>query len=606
MKKLLFIVIVAVLGLTACGPSPEELVQQGKNHLENGDCEEAAKCFGKAVEKGNAEAMYEIGWMYIDSICIDQDYEAAATWFKHAADFGYPYAQMDLAEMYNNGVGVPRDDEKAAYWAKKVLEQQENPRAQLLLGRLYYYGSGVPKDYKKAAELFVKLADNEEYKKKVARYLYDMYLHGNGVPKDGEKAAEMYAIDYNVSMAEAYYKMGEEYFWNFDMDSGEYIDGDYPEALKWYLKAAELDHADAQFKLAVMYYFGKGVDKNLAESRKWLKFAAENGNANAQYNLGGAYITGEGVPKNIPEGKYWLQKAADQGNEDAKEFLRNLAKAEAMEKEKAAAEAKAKTEAKAKEEARRNAKRTGVFSVGSNKKVIFSKGNLQYQASTKTWRFAEHQWDIIGSENSKISENYSGWIDLFGWGTSGYNGENPWTTSKWKTDYGNGEMDIAGTNYDWGVYNTISNGGGKSWRTLTRDEWVYVFNTRCTSSGIRYAKATVNGVNGVILLPDNWSSSNYSLSNTNKTYASFNSNRISQSDWTNKFESNGAVFLPAAGGRYVTNVSRVGSFGYYWSASYHNSSSVRYVYFEEGGLSPDSWSGRYYGQSVRLVCPAEN
>ena len=250
--------------------------------------------------------------------------------------------------------------------------------------------------------------------------------------------------------------------------------------------------------------------------------------------------------------------------------------------------------------------KNGVFSVSSSKKVQFSKGNLQYQASTKTWRFAEHQWDIIGSENSKISENYSGWIDLFGWGTSGYNGKNPWMTSTTGTDYGNGERDIAGTNYDWGVNNTISNGGGKSWRTLTRDEWVYVFNTRSTSSGIRYAKATVNGVNGVILLPDNWSKSTYSLSNTNKTDAGFSNNRISQSDWTNKLEANGAVFLPAAGWRDGTSVNDVGSVSNYWSASYNGSSSARSVGFYGGNLNPDDWSRRNHGRSVRLVCPSEN
>ena len=32
-----------------------------------------------------------------------------------------------------------------------------------------------------------------------------------------------------------------------------------------------------------------------------------------------------------------------------------------------------------------------IFSVGENKTVHFSKGNLQYQASTNTWRFAEEQ-----------------------------------------------------------------------------------------------------------------------------------------------------------------------------------------------------------------------
>lgn len=235
----------------------------------------------------------------------------------------------------------------------------------------------------------------------------------------------------------------------------------------------------------------------------------------------------------------------------------------------------------------------GEFSVSSNNKVCFAKGNLQYQASTKTWRFAEHQWDMIGDANKNISSSYSGWIDLFGWGT----GNNPTKSSISSSDYS--------TFTDWGN-NTISNGGGKSWFTLTKDEWVYVFDKRSTSSGIRYAKAIVNGVNGVILLPDNWSSSNYSLSNTNKKDAGFSSNRISQSDWTNKFEANGAVFLPAAGWRYGTDVYDVGSYGSYWSASYKDSDDAYYVLFIESNLGADYWYGREGGRSVRLVCSAEN
>ena len=39
----------------------------------------------------------------------------------------------------------------------------------------------------------------------------------------------------------------------------------------------------------------------------------------------------------------------------------------------------------------------GLFSVGEGKQVYFSKGNLQYRATTRTWRFAEHQYDIIGA-----------------------------------------------------------------------------------------------------------------------------------------------------------------------------------------------------------------
>ena len=136
---------------------------------------------------------------------------------------------------------------------------------------------------------------------------------------------------------------------------------------------------------------------------------------------------------------------------------------------------------------------------------------------------------------------------------------------------------------------------------MTQPEWAYVFNTRTTSSGIRYAKAKVNNVNGVILLPDDWSSDTYSLSNTNSSDASYSSNTVSATQWST-LEQAGAVFLPAAGYRLGTSVSNVNSRGYYWSASY----GAWCVYFIDTDLTTECISQRYPGQSVRLVAPAEN
>ena len=235
----------------------------------------------------------------------------------------------------------------------------------------------------------------------------------------------------------------------------------------------------------------------------------------------------------------------------------------------------------------------GSFSLNDHSSVFFSQGNLQYQASTNIWRFAEHQWDYIGNDNSNISPNYTGWIDLFGWGT----GNSSTNSSTNNEDYA--------TFNDWGN-NTISNGEGKSWRTLTKDEWDYVFNTRNTTSNMRYAKAQVNGINGVILLPDNWSSSNYSLSNTNNSEADFNSNIISQGDWTNRLEANGAVFLPSAGYRHGNLVYNVGSSGPYWSATGFDNNCAYRLLFNESKLNIAYNYGRYLGYSVRLVCSAEN
>ena len=262
----------------------------------------------------------------------------------------------------------------------------------------------------------------------------------------------------------------------------------------------------------------------------------------------------------------------------------------------------------------------GVFSVSATEQVYFSKGNLQYQASSATWRFAENQYDFVGLSNNYISETYSGWIDLFGWGTSGYNhgaiAYQPYSTSIIDSHYkayGNTNADLFDQTgqADWG-YNAISNGGNteNQWRTLTNDEWVYVLNTRSTPSGIRFAKATVNDVKGLILLPDNWSSSTYALNSTNNSNSvPYDANVISASEWV-ILQNAGAVFLPAAGSRYDQTVSGYSTTnseyakGYYW-ASVHDDYDGAYVFhFIKSGLMPNYTHYRYVGLSVRVVCPA--
>ena len=268
---------------------------------------------------------------------------------------------------------------------------------------------------------------------------------------------------------------------------------------------------------------------------------------------------------------------------------------------------------------------SGTFSVSSTKQVYFSQGNLQYQASTSTWRFAEHQWDYVGdatngnvyvgavkSNNALIASDYSGWIDMFGWGTSGYNhGANcyqPYSTSTNNQDYyayGSYTYNLYDQTgrADWGYTVSAANLGGHSdWYTLKVNEWGYVFNTRSTTSGVRYAKAKVNGVAGVILLPDDWSTSYHSLTSTNTDDANYTANNISSSDWTNDFEAHGAVFLPAVGRRYGTDLYNAGVKGNYWSSSNGGSqNTANRVYFTSSSLNPQENNGRHDGYAVRLV-----
>ena len=247
------------------------------------------------------------------------------------------------------------------------------------------------------------------------------------------------------------------------------------------------------------------------------------------------------------------------------------------------------------------------FSVANGRHVSFSKGNLQYQASTGIWRFAENQYDCIGDSNSNISETYDGWIDLFGWGTSGWNSGadayQPWSTITAPTYYTPGGVntnDLAGRYYnaDWGVYNAISNGGNQPgmWRTLTNSEWSYLFNNR-TNASSKYGSATVNGKSGIVILPDLWTIPD-SLT-FHPGMSGFDNNIYTTEQW-HQMEQMGALFLPAAGFRQNTEMVYLNTWGNYWSSTHANNVNADYLYFYDDECD-QYYESRCLGLSVRLV-----
>ena len=254
----------------------------------------------------------------------------------------------------------------------------------------------------------------------------------------------------------------------------------------------------------------------------------------------------------------------------------------------------------------------GLFSVSATQQVYFSQGNLQYigSASTPYWKFAENQWDYLGNSGQGSDlENVD--RDLFGWGTSGFNHGGvcwqPWSTSENYQNYfvgGYSNVPLGGQS-DWG-YNSIVNGGNTNaiWHTLSRQQWDYLLDERNTSSGIRYACAIVNGVKGLLILPDDWNSQLYSLLNFNNFMAPFSDNTITVDVWYNIFETNGAVFLPCAGQRSGVIVSYDSVDGCYWSTTpITNLYSGRCAYYVEfnDGFKFGGFASRYIGCSVRLV-----
>ena len=234
------------------------------------------------------------------------------------------------------------------------------------------------------------------------------------------------------------------------------------------------------------------------------------------------------------------------------------------------------------------------FSVSAEKYVIFSPGNLQYHPVNNEWRFAESQTDFIGETNSSISSTYNGWIDSFGW--SGNTGVATFgvSTSEDHNDY-------SGIFVDWGT-NQIGDNAPNTWRTLSKDEWVYLFITR-TNADLLYGIAQVKGVNGMVVLPDNWETPTGLTFKSGQQgwdddYSHFQS--FSAEQWS-EMEKAGALFLPANGFRQGTKMNVVRYLAYYWSSTEMDSEKAYYMFFDYMDLFPQSKFSRSNGCSVRLV-----
>ena len=89
--------------------------------------------------------------------------------------------------------------------------------------------------------------------------------------------------------------------------------GDYGQALDWYLRAAYQGHQMAQNHIGVFYHEGLGVERDSVEAAEWYRRAAYGGHPEAQNNIGYLYLHGEGVPRDITRALLWFHRSANQG-----------------------------------------------------------------------------------------------------------------------------------------------------------------------------------------------------------------------------------------------------------------------------------------------------
>ncbi len=261
-------------------------------------------------------------------------------------------------------------------------------------------------------------------------------------------------------------------------------------------------------------------------------------------------------------------------------------------------------------------KECGRFTINNNgQQVNFSSGNLQFYRALNNdgtlddhWRFATHQYDYVGKgatgngnvsgSDNKIHKWVSGgvnqgkdhtyeghWIDLFGWGT------------------GNDPLNFNDNKSTFNEWTSI----GSGWYTLSIAEWNYILDSRTTN--LRFLKAKVNGVKGLILFPDGFAWPSHVIGSTT-LYGKINSKTdaftesITATQWTS-LENKGAVFLPISGYRTLRGGCQYSGINQNEKGDIKNSSTHGYYWARDEADANNAKNLRIFGQNIATATAAE-
>ena len=254
--------------LTGCdrdaNKTAAELYYEGKIADEKQDYEKAREYYLKAIRKGDAKAMNQLGRWYLHGRNgVEKDRVKAMDLLKRSAERGNKEAQ-DLYE------GLLWEESRF----NQVLPDAEAgvASAQVFIGTCYKNGFGVEADFEEAKKWYEKAAEQGDIQSQ-----YALASISREIEKNDVKAFEMYKkiaqypfledntenVDTNGVIVAAQYNLAKCYA------DGKGVEDDENEAFKWYKKAADstlkiLGSNDkivsaAQYELWVCYERGWGV-----------------------------------------------------------------------------------------------------------------------------------------------------------------------------------------------------------------------------------------------------------------------------------------------------------------------------------------------------------
>ncbi|CBJ48727.1 Sel1 domain-containing protein [Ectocarpus siliculosus] len=315
---------------------------------ENPNMSKAFEAYAWAAERGCAEAMYMMAWMYrVGSGSVDADAEQCQRWLERAVDKGYAPAMNDLATtLLEQADRTERahPELKADVAAADVIADSPTDDADRGLGATR---PPTPDDHTSGG--------SEEG-------LPDGVSSGDGVGGTGQGEgncegdggrqveAEEDASSLPPELAQLFEQVMEKRKRSMqllqdaaktghteamtNLGNMQEAMGYFEDARSWYSLAAHpsesANNPRAQNYLGTLFYEGRGVTKDRDEAVKWFRLSARQGFPQACQNLGMCYQTGAGVEKDLPKAVELFRQAVEGGSISATNSLAYLLARDAL------------------------------------------------------------------------------------------------------------------------------------------------------------------------------------------------------------------------------------------------------------------------------------
>ena len=260
---------------------------------------------------------YLILYRFYSKLVNDIDNKQTIQYCKFAAYFGDSLGQYLLAAHYLEGnFSVEKDIEKAIALFQLSAEKG-NSLSQSYLGEVYYHGlHHCEKNLEKSFH-FYKLAADQNLPS--AQYMIaSFYISGEGVDRDIVEGLKWMRLSALHNYPKAQFELGTLFYHGFSS-----IKQDYERAFYYFNLAAIQFYLPAIFHVASCYDFGHGVKEDKNKAFSLYKLAAVEGDVIAIFTVGYYYFMGFGVEKNVNKAVEWLRIAADKDHTQAQYYLAN-------------------------------------------------------------------------------------------------------------------------------------------------------------------------------------------------------------------------------------------------------------------------------------------